>query len=174
MRRALPARLPSGASPSAFRSLARRASGHHSTFRRKGQHPRFGLVFLPLSAPESRRLLTLPFIPLAGYRSGLSPMLWSITPLAHFCDVVRANPFPLSHVSVTRRRSPEVSSTACDAQPPDITPVSWMDMGFAMLGSLARHRRPPIRFLFLGSRLCSTLLSGPASRRVLFHPCASL
>src|SRR6184192_4359165 len=32
------------------------------------------------------------------------------------------------------------------------------------------HRRPPIRFLFIGSRLCSALLSGPASRRVLFHP----
>ena len=30
------------------------------------------------------------------------------------------------------------------------------------------------RFLFIGSRLCSTLLSGPASRRVLFHPRASL
>jgi hypothetical protein len=49
-----------------------------------------------------------------------------------------------------------------------------MDMGFAIIGSLARHRRPPIRFLFIGSRLCSALLSGPASRRVLFHPCASL
>ena len=47
-------------------------------------------------------------------------------------------------------------------------------MGFTIIGSLARHRRPPIRFLFIGSRLCSTLLSGPASRRVLFHPCASL
>jgi hypothetical protein len=41
------------------------------TLRRKGQHPLFGLVFLPLSAPESHRLLALPFIPLAGYRSGL-------------------------------------------------------------------------------------------------------
>src|ERR1700745_2414676 len=41
------------------------------TFRRKGQHPWFGLVFLPLSAHESRRLLALSFIPLAGYRSGL-------------------------------------------------------------------------------------------------------
>src|SRR4029077_17317828 len=41
------------------------------TFRRKGQHLLFGLVFLPLSAHESRRLLALPFIPLAGYRSGL-------------------------------------------------------------------------------------------------------
>ena len=75
---------------------------------------------------------------------------------------------------VTCRRSPEVSSTAFDAQPPDLPPVGLMDMGFAILGSLARHPRPRIRFLFLGSRLCSTLLSGPASRRVLFHPCASL
>jgi hypothetical protein len=32
------------------------------TFHRKGQHPWFGLVFLPLSAPESRRLRTLTFI----------------------------------------------------------------------------------------------------------------
>jgi hypothetical protein len=53
-------------------------------------------------------------------------------------------------------------------------PVSLMDMGFAVLCPLARHRRPPIRFLFIGSHLCSALLSGPASRRVLFHPCASL
>src|SRR5881227_2570028 len=35
-------------------------------------------------------------------------------------------------------------------------------------------RPSPIRFLFIGSHLCSALLSGPASRRVLFHPCASL
>ena len=41
------------------------------TFRRKGQHPLFGPVFLPLSAHESHRLLALSFIPLAGYRSGL-------------------------------------------------------------------------------------------------------
>src|ERR1700756_5358361 len=49
-----------------------------------------------------------------------------------------------------------------------------MDMGFVVMCLLARHRRPPIRFLFIGSHLCSALLSGPASRRVLFHPCASL
>src|SRR5271166_306269 len=49
-----------------------------------------------------------------------------------------------------------------------------MDMGFAVNCPLARHGRPLIRFLFIGSRLCSTLLSGPASPRVLFHPCASL
>ena len=95
-------------------------------------------------------------------------------PFADFCDVVRVNHFTLSHDSVTRHRSPEVSSTAFDTQPPDLPPVSLMDMGFAIMCSLARHCRPHIRFLFIGSRLCSTLLSGPASRRVLFHPCVSL
>jgi len=84
------------------------------------------------------------------------------------------NRFILSHDSVTWRRSPEVSSTAFDTQPPDLPPVRLMDMGFAIIGSLARHCRPHIRFLFIGSRLCSTLLSGPASRRVLFRPCVLL
>src|SRR5271157_2255542 len=84
------------------------------------------------------------------------------------------NRFIPSHDFVTCPRSPEVSSTAFDAQPPDLPPVSLMDMGFAITCPLARHRRPLIRFLFIGSRLCSTLLSGPASPRVLFHPCASL
>jgi hypothetical protein len=46
-----------------------------------------------------------------------------------------------------------------------------MDMGFAVIGPLARCRMPVIGFLFIGSRLCSTLLSDPASRR---RPCASL
>ena len=46
--------------------------------------------------------------------------------------------------------------------------MDLMDRGFAVIGPLARHRRPPIRFLFIGSRFCSTLLSGPASRRVPF------
>jgi hypothetical protein len=41
-----------------------------------------------------------------------------------------------------------------------------MDMGFVVIGLFARHRRPRIRFLFIGSHLCSALLSGPASRRV--------
>jgi hypothetical protein len=71
--------------------------------------------------------------------------------------------------------SPTRTSTSVAApQPPDLPPVSLMDMGFAVHCPLARHRRPRIRFLFIGSHLCSTLLSGPASRRVLFHPCASL
>ena len=46
-----------------------------------------------------------------------------------------------------------------------------MDMDFAVTCQLVRHRMPQIRFLFIGSRVCSTLLSDPASRR---RPCASL
>src|SRR5262252_1982950 len=49
-----------------------------------------------------------------------------------------------------------------------------MDTDFAVLCPLVRHRMPQIQFLYIGSRLCSALLSGLASRRVLFHPCASL
>jgi len=36
-----------------------------------------------------------------------------------------------------------------------------MDVGFAIICSLARHRRPQIQFLFIGSRVCSALLSDP-------------
>ncbi len=50
-------------------------------------------------------------------------------------------------------------------------PVPWMDMGFVVICPLARPRLPQIQFLSIGSRLCSTLLSHPASRR---RPCASL
>jgi hypothetical protein len=46
-----------------------------------------------------------------------------------------------------------------------------MDMGFAVIRPLARHRMPLIRFLYIGSYVCSTLLSDLASRR---RRCASL
>jgi hypothetical protein len=46
-----------------------------------------------------------------------------------------------------------------------------MNMGFAIIRPLARRRMPQIRFLYIGSHVCSTLLSDPASRR---RPCASL
>ena len=77
----------------------------------------------------------------------------------------------LSPDSGTNGRSPEVSSTAFRTQPPDLQPVPLMDMGFAIICPLARHRMPQIRFLYIGSYVCSTLLSDPASRR---RPCASL
>src|SRR5450755_873266 len=46
-----------------------------------------------------------------------------------------------------------------------------MDMGFVVICQLARRGMPLIRFLYIGSHVCSTLLSDPASRR---RPCASL
>ena len=92
-------------------------------------------------------------------------------PSADFCPRVRMNYFTLSPACVTCSRSPEVSSTAFNAQPPDLQPVPLMDMDFAILGPLVRHRMPHIWFLSIGSHLCSTLLSDPASRR---RPCASL
>ena len=46
-----------------------------------------------------------------------------------------------------------------------------MDMDFAVSCPLVRPGLPHIRFLFVRSRFCSTLLSDPASRR---RPCASL
>ena len=80
---------------------------------------------------------------------------------ADFCGTIRMKSLHPQSRCVTCRRTPEVSSTAFDAQPPDLPPVRLMDLGFAILCSLARHPRPHIRFLFIGSRLCSTLLSGP-------------
>ena len=46
-----------------------------------------------------------------------------------------------------------------------------MDEDFAVSRPLVRPGLPHIRFLFVRSRLCSTLPSDPASRR---RPCASL
>ena len=71
----------------------------------------------------------------------------------------------------SHRRSPEVSSTAFRTQPPNLQPVPLMDMGFAVICPLARHRMPQIRFLYIGSYVCSTLPSDPPSPE---RPCASL
>ena len=46
-----------------------------------------------------------------------------------------------------------------------------MDMDFAITSPLVRPDMPHIRFLFVGSRLCSALPSDGPSR---FRPCASL
>jgi len=52
------------------------------------------------------------------------------------------NPSILSHDAVTCGGSPEVSSTAFYAQPPDLPPVCLVETGFAVLCQLAPHRRP--------------------------------
>jgi hypothetical protein len=92
-------------------------------------------------------------------------------PSADFCCEIKAPYGAFSHVSVTHSRSPEVSSTAFRTQPPNLQPVPLMDMDFVVIGQLVRHRMPQIRFLYIGSYVCPTLLSDPASRR---RPCASL
>ena len=71
----------------------------------------------------------------------------------------------------TRRRSLEVSSTTLLAHPPDLQSRPLMDMDFAVACPLVRPTLPRIRFLFVGSRFCSTLPSDSPSR---FCPCASL
>jgi hypothetical protein len=92
-------------------------------------------------------------------------------PSADFCAGVKGPRGPFSPVTGTRRRPPEVSSTAFAAHPPDLHPRPLMDEDFAVSCPLVRPGLPDIRFLFVGSRFCSTLLSDPASRR---RPCASL
>ncbi len=92
-------------------------------------------------------------------------------PSADFCCTFKKNRFFSSRVSTTCSRPPVVSSTAFSAPPPDLPTLALMDMGFAAHCQLARECWPRIRFLSIGTRLCSTLPSDPASRR---RPCASL
>ena len=73
--------------------------------------------------------------------------------------------------SGTRRRSLEVSSTTFLAHPPNLQFWPLMDMDFAKPCPLVRPALPHIRFLYVGSRFCSTLPSDSSSR---FCPCASL
>ena len=92
-------------------------------------------------------------------------------PSADFCHAVKAPCDAFSHDSETHGRSPAIRLTAFNAQPPDLQPAPLTDVDFAVNGQLVRHRMPHIRFLSIGSRLCSTLPSDAASRR---RPCASL
>src|SRR5437879_11727037 len=63
-------------------------------------------------------------------------------PAADSRPTVRMDCSILSHDAVTCGGSPEVSSTAFNAQPPDLPPVCLVDLGFAVLCQLAPHRRP--------------------------------
>src|SRR4051812_19582573 len=100
-----------------------------------------------------------------------SPTAWPTMPSADFCTGVKEPRGPFSLVTETRRSPPEVSSTAFTAHPPDLHPRPLMDEDFAVSRPLVRPGLPHIRFLFVRSRLRSTLPSDPASRR---RPCASL
>jgi hypothetical protein len=105
-----------------------------------------------------------------GLKRLSSPSSGKISTSWFFCRTVRVNRSILSHLSVTGNRSPGVISPAFHAQPPDLPPVLLMEMGFAIAYPLARHCRPLIRFLSIGSRDCSALFSELASR---LRPCAS-
>src|SRR3954452_9557236 len=78
--------------------------------------------------------------------------------------------FPSSEIE-TQRRPPQVSSIAFAAHLPDLPLRPLMDMDFAISCPLVRTGLPHIRFLFVRSRLCSTLPSDDTSR---WRPCASL
>jgi hypothetical protein len=104
-----------------------------------------------------------------AFRSGLRSTRPTM-PSADFCDVIRGSHNPLSPMG-TRHRSPEVSPTTFTAHPPDLQPWRLMGMDFVTFGSLVPPGLPRIRFLFVGSRLCSTLPSDRTSRSC---PCASL
>jgi hypothetical protein len=93
------------------------------------------------------------------------------TPFADFCHLVRSDLSLLSLESETAGRSPEVSSTAGNAQPLDLHAVPLMDRASLPLANSPEHCLARIQFLFIGSRLCSTLLSDLTSR---LGPCASL
>src|SRR6266487_1847804 len=91
--------------------------------------------FCRLSLIESCLLLAAP------YCLGLRP-LRSTMPSADSRPTIRMDRSILSHASVTCGGSPEVNSTAFNAQPPDLPPVCLVDTGFAVLCQLAPHRRP--------------------------------
>ena len=130
--RGSPHRLRPGTSPHALRIPPR---GGHPALRR----------FTP---PADDALPpSLDMTPLIRAPEGLQPSRTTrcsahTTPAADFCDAVGVNRFTLSHDSVTHHRPPEVSSTAFDAQPPDLPPAVLMEMGFAAFCPLAPCRRP--------------------------------
>ena len=75
------------------------------------------------------------------------PIVWAFVacattaPSADFCGAIKTPHGVVSHDSVTHR-SPVISSAAFHARPPDLPPVPLMNMGFAILCPLSRHRRP--------------------------------
>lgn len=133
------------------------AFGLHPILPRQARPQRIGWR---MAIHESRALL--PTITVRAFVRCRTTM-----PSAEFCCKIKALCGAFSHESAKHSRSPEVSSTAYRTQPPNLQPVPLMDMGFAVIGQLARHHMPQIRFLYIGSCVCSTLLSDPPSRERL-------
>ena len=123
-----PHRLRPGSSPHALRIPSR--DGHPALRR------------IPPSADDALPP-SLDIAPLIRVPEGLQPSRTTrcsahTTPSADFCHRVRDDFSSLSLECETGSRSPEVSSTAFDAQPLDLHSVPLMDVGFAAIGQLAR------------------------------------
>src|SRR3954467_11074759 len=118
---------------------------------------------------ETSERVALSFTPLRGPfgPSAGAPAYYALCRLLHRAQ--GASRLPQSRG--TRCRSPGVSPAAFLAHPPDLQFWSLMDRDFATSCPLVRPALPHIRFLFVGSRFCSTLPSDGPSR---FRPCASL
>jgi len=142
--RGSPHRLRPGSSPHALRIPSR--DGHPALRR------------IPPSADDALPP-SLDIAPLIRVPEGLQPSRTTrcsahTTPSADFCHRIRNDLSSLSLEFETGSRSPEVRSTAFNAQPLDLHSVSLMDRGFAAMCQFAR-----------------TL---PASHPVLVHRLASL
>jgi len=92
-------------------------------------------------------------------------------PSADFSDAIGPLCDEPSPPRRTRRRPPEVSSTAFAAPLPNLHPPPLMDMDFAVKRPLVRRRMPLSGFCSSGRDCRSPLPSDPASRR---RPCGSL
>src|ERR1700674_5662621 len=105
----------------------------------------------------------------ALFGSGLPHLRGLYAPL--LTSAPRQTSYDAPSHSRSNGRSPELSSTAFGAQPPDLPPVHLMEMSFAIMCPLAGHRRP--HYPVLVHRLAPLLHASfrPASRRRL---CASL
>ena len=129
--RGSPHRLRPGSSPHALQIPSR--DGHPALRR------------IPPSADDALPP-SLDIAPLIRVPEGLQPSRTTrcsahTTPAADFCCRIRVNYSTLSLESETCSRSPEISSIAFHAQPPNLRFASLIDMGFAIIGPLARRSR---------------------------------
>ena len=119
-------------SPHRFRSLGRRRSGFT---RRPGSQVQHDLIVLPHRRSEIAALLASSTV------QAFDRLLRLLCPLLTSPPRSRALR-PAQSGSRTRRRSPEVRSTAFAARPPDLPPRSLMAVDFAITCSLVRPGRP--------------------------------
>src|ERR1041384_562787 len=148
------------ASPETFRSLSRRPSELYS-FRPRERPALAGSSAACRSCVAPLTCRSLPF--------GPSLLIAATMPSADFCLPIRSDHSFLSPVSRTGGRSPEVSSTTFDAQPPYLPPVSLMDMRFAGICQLARLHMPhPVLVHRLASLLCASFRPSVAETPLRF------